>query len=183
MAVKSLGTFGPLPQDGGRPAAAGSAAAGPWRSAAPRLDSSKLVTSSTRFDTSIGGRSWREDEREPVVRRDSGRWGDGGAEAGAAAGRAYAEPQNPAWNDAPRPGRGRGAGEVDSWKPRAAAAGAGNEWRSSTGDTGAGGGSWRTNDRWGAGSGAAGAGPGCTGGQWVLIGVAWMWGGNVQGKS
>ncbi|KAL4426106.1 hypothetical protein ABPG77_002692 [Micractinium sp. CCAP 211/92] len=144
--------------DGGRPAAAGSAAAGPWRSAAPRSDApSKLPPSTSRFDTSIGGRSWREEEREPVARRDSGRWGDGGGEAGGAAARAYAEPQNPAWNDAPRPGRGRGAGEVDSWKPRAAGAGAGSEWRSSTGDSNAGGGSWRSNDRWGAGTGVAGA--------------------------
>lgn len=158
MTIRSPVAVDALPQDGGRPAAAGSAAAGPWRSAAPRSDApSKLPPSTSRFDTSIGGRSWREEEREPVARRDSGRWGDGGGEAGGAAARAYAEPQNPAWNDAPRPGRGRGAGEVDSWKPRAAGAGAGSEWRSSTGDSNAGGGSWRSNDRWGAGTGVAGA--------------------------
>lgn len=135
-------------QDGGRPAGGTGAAgaAGPWRSAAHRGEQPKPAGASSRFDTSIGGRNWREDEREGAPRRDAGRWGEG---EHAGAGRQFGEPHNPAWNDAPR-GRGRGTGEVDSWKPR----GEGDGWRAGGGDT-QGSSSWRSNDRWGGG--AAGA--------------------------
>lgn len=173
-------------QDGGRPAAAGAAATGPWRSSATRSDSSsKLATS--RFDTSIGGSRWREEEREPVQRRDNARWVEGGEAAGPA-GRQYAEPQNPAWTDVPSRGRGRVA-EVDSWKPRERE---GGEWRTGNdgGGLGGGGGSWRNNDRWGGGAPGAlacrllvlgGAAGGVQGGQGapVTSRLAGMHGGKV----
>ncbi len=135
-----------LPQDGGRPAGGTGAggAAGPWRSAAHRGEQAKPAGPSSRFDTSIGGRNWREEEREGAPRRDAGRWGDG--EQGGGGGRQFTEPHNPAWSDAPR-GRGRGAADVDSWKPR----GDGDGWRAGGGDT-QGGSSWRSNDRWGGGA-------------------------------
>lgn len=160
-----LARWPPFPaclQDGGRPAAAGAAgAAGTWRSStAHRSDSqgrlgagAGVAGAASRFDTTIGGRSWREDERDgaPPQRRDA-RWGDAPEPGGAAAGRPLAEPHNPAWNDAPaRGGRGRGA-EVDSWKPRGEAAG--GEWRAG-GGAAEGGSSWRANDRWGGGAGGA----------------------------
>lgn len=142
-------------QDGGRPAAAGAGgAAAPWRSSTShRSDVQPRVgaaAASSRFDTSIGGRNWREEEREaaPPPRRDA-RWGDGDPPA---ASRQYAEPHNPAWSDAPARGRGRGV-EVDSWKLRNEPAA---EWRGGVGGGETGGG-WRTNDRWGGGGGAPGA--------------------------
>ena len=135
-------------QDGGRPAGAG-AAAGPWRGgaasgAAHRADAAKLPAGGSRFDISIGGRNWREEEREPMQRRDGGRWGGGGDDS-----RGFAEPQNPAWNDVPARGRGRGGVEIDSWKARDG--GAAVEWRAGGGaadQAGGATGSWR-NDRWG----------------------------------
>ena len=132
-------------QDGGRPAGGTGAAgaAGPWRSAAHRVEQAKPAAPASRFDTSIGGRTWREEEREGAPRRDAGRWGDGEHGGG---GRQFAEPHNPAWNDAPR-GRGRGAADVDSWKPR----NDGDGWRAGGGDA-QGGSSWRSNDRWGGGA-------------------------------
>lgn len=94
-------------------------------------------------------------------RRDSGRWGEGAAsEAGAGGSRTYAEPHNPAWIDVPARGRGRGAGEVDSWKPREGqgSGGAMSEWRSGAGGDATGGSSsWRSNDRWGSGAATGGA--------------------------
>ena len=135
----------PPEQDGGRPSGGTGAAgaAGPWRSAAHRGEQAKPAAPASRFDTSIGGRNWREEEREGAPRRDAGRWGEGEHGGG---GRQFAEPHNPAWNDAPR-GRGRGAADVDTWKPR----GDGDGWRAGGGDA-QGGSSWRSNDRWGGGA-------------------------------
>ena len=152
-----------LRQDGGRSTAAGGGggAAGPWRSAAHRAEQPKPAAPASRFDTSIGGRNWRDDEREGGARRDAGRWGDGEHGGG---GRQFAEPHNPAGNDAPR-GRGRGGADVARGPPR----GGGGEpdgWRAGGGGDAQGGGGWRANDRWGGGGGG-GAGAW----RWLV----WMW--------